>query len=334
MPEIDAFATESHYLAHLAPIWHALDPAERGTFWVAGALGDRPAREGVAPIKIGFPTRSSTPTLVASFQDRRHAAHVGRPVVYLEHGAGQTYLGDPRGDHPSYSGGPEHEGTALFLSPSETVADRWRARYPTPAIAVGCPKLDVRHCRARETVAPLPTVALSFHSAVALCPETQTAYPHFSGGLRDAVGALRAQGVDVLGHGHPRLWGRLRAVWAALDVEAVEDFDEILGRADVYACDNSSTLPEAASVGLRLVWLNAPWYRRDINHGGRFWEWPRGQVSCDHPADLADAVMETLDEPVEVFKAREAMVREVYVAIDGNAAARSVEAIRAIVLDR
>ncbi len=362
---IDAFATERQFLAHLAPVWHALDPAERGTFWAAGGLGDLPASEGIET-RVGYPARGlEPPVLVASWQDHHSASARGRPTVYLEHGAGQTYRTPEQDPHPSYSGSPGHEGTVLFLSPSEEVAGRWRARYPdVPAVAVGCPKLDRFHAdrfaldvgrslrRPLCSCHPLPTdrlpdpltsaaharavemahgtVAISFHSAVRLCPETYSAFPHYSAGLKAAVARLRATGLEVLGHGHPRLWARIEPVWRACGVEPVEDFAEVLARASVYACDNSSTLPEAASCGLRLVWLEAPWFRRDADHGGRFWDWPAGQVSCAGPEDLPDAVLEALSDPPGAREAREAMVAAVYLATDGRASERAAAAIRAI----
>ena len=49
--------------------------------------------------------------------------------------------------------------------------------------------------------------------------------------------------------------------YEAHGIEYVPDFDDVLRRADVYACDNSSTLYEFASTGRPVVVLNAPWYR-------------------------------------------------------------------------
>ena len=52
----------------------------------------------------------------------------------------------------------------------------------------------------------------------------------------------------------------------------MRDFDEVMERSTLYICDNSSTLYEFASTGRPVVVLNAPWFRRDIEHGLRFWE--------------------------------------------------------------
>lgn len=135
---LDAYASAPHYAAHIEPVWAALPPEARGTFWTARARD----RWGT-PVPARWPLDRLV--LVASYVDARRARP--RPVVYLEHGAGQTYPGDSRSaGHPSYSGGRELDHVVLFLCPSGVVADRWSARYPdVPAVVVGCPYLDRWH---------------------------------------------------------------------------------------------------------------------------------------------------------------------------------------------
>jgi UDP-N-acetylglucosamine:LPS N-acetylglucosamine transferase len=101
----------------------------------------------------------------------------------------------------------------------------------------------------------------------------------------------------VLGHGHPRIMERLLPIYDALDIEPVYDFEEVLERADCYVCDNSSTMFEFASTGRPVVVLNPPWYRREVNHGLRFWEAAGVGVNCDRPQDLAGAVATALQDP-------------------------------------
>jgi glycosyltransferase involved in cell wall biosynthesis len=97
-----------------------------------------------------------------------------------------------------------------------------------------------------------------------------------------------------------------------------------------FLAHNTSALPEFASLGKPVVWMNAPWYRRGMNHGGRFWEWPAGQVQVDAPTELAAAVEAALEDPPAVAEARAAMLAKVYVATDGKATERAVAAIAAM----
>jgi len=112
-----------------------------------------------------------------------------------------------------------------------------------------------------------------------------------------------------------------------LGIEPVEDFEDVLERADLYMCDNSSTLFEFASVGRPVVVLNAPWYRRHIEHGLRFWEAATVGVQVDHPAELRDAVMQALEDPPEQQAARQAAVRIAYTYTDGQASKRAAQEI-------
>lgn len=338
---IEAFASQPHYASHLVPIWSALPGVERGIFWAAGMWGDQPNTEGAASRRPGYPppTRGTrVPTMVAGYADEVSCTQSGRPVIYLEHGAGQTYDGDRRGNEPSYAGSDGHDRCCLFLCPSQRVADRWRAKYPhVPAVAVGAPKMDAWHRRGpwvHQEGTPV-TAAITFHSNNTLCDETVTAIDHYQPGLQAVIHELAAHGVKVIGHAHPRLFSHLRTrrFWENMGVEAVEDFTDVLARADILAVDNSSVGPEFASTGRPIVWMNAPWYRRDVVHGGRFWDWTDGIPTADHPDELPGLILEALQGSPDLTAAYKRMVDDVYVACDGQASARAAAAVLATVTD-
>lgn len=334
---VDAFSTLPHYATHLAPIFAALPMEQRGIFWAAGAWGDMPDHLGVGRRAISYPQAARgmiVPTMVAGYQDEVDAGRVAnRSIIYVEHGAGQAYGGSPDGfEFASYSGSPGHDKVVLFICPNQLVADRWTAKYPGVRTAVvGCPKLDYWHSRPVIRHEGRPVAAITFHADNRLCPETITAWTHYEHGLRRVVGQLYAAGIDVIGHGHPRLWQKLRRFWQSIGVEAVEDFNEVLLRADLLAVDNSSTGPEFASTGRPIVWMNAPWFRRDVHHGGRFWDWTEGMPVADGPESLAQTIIDAMADPPNYREARERMVSSVYVACDGKASERAADAIMDLV---
>jgi len=395
---IDAYGSLPHYCAHIAPVWDQLPDQLRG--------------EWLDPRRLHRRDPSRT-VLVASWRDAQQVAP--SPLVYLEHGAGQSYDGDPRGvGNGSYSGGAGLERVVLFLCPSDRVADRWRAVYPSAGVAVvGCPKLDRWHGLARqvrdggeqdggvvtgeaqEQVAPsaqeppvlaggvavvqqqplggrglaadrapsvllgdhlgeaplgqpvaqqqhlvaagvgggvdhgrdgtaAPTVAVTFHWECGLVPETRSAWSHYDRVLPHLAADPRWQ---LLGHGHPRLWGTIRRRWAQLGVEHTPELDDVLDRADLLVGDNTSALFEFASTGRPVVVVNAPWYRRDVEHGLRFWSHPPG-LQVDRPEQLADTIARALADPPAARRIRAAAVAETYAATDGRAAHRAAEAIK------
>lgn len=323
--KVHRYASLPHYRDHLEPIWRALPEDLRGESWAPRT----PAGWTRLPHPRLMPTG---PVMVAGFADVSKMA--GRPLIYVEHGAGQTYPGDARSaTNGSYSGGIGLGDVVLFLGPSELVAGRWRDRYPAPAVAVGSPRLDPWHARdsrAAVTKTP-PTVAVTFHWECPLIPETRSAWPHYDAALPALLSVWRAAGVTVLGHGHPRLWGKIQRRWRQLSVEPVEHFTDILDRADLLIGDNTSALPEFASTDRPVVWLSAPWYRTDVDHGGRFWDWPAGQIQVGHPDELAGAVEIALTDPLSIAASRARMVAEVYCATDGHAARRAADAIREVI---
>lgn len=328
---VDAYVSLPNYLAHVLPVWYGLPPEHRGTFWVAGWVGNEPPPERIPGWRVGYPPPGANPVLVAGYQDEVDASR-RRRTIYLEHGAGQTYNGCPEGrDHEAYSGSPGHGRTVLFLCPSETVADRWRARYPgVPAVAVGCPKLDLWHVqppRPSVRLRPALTVAFTWHSDNRLCAESGTAWPHYQPAMQQVANQLRAEGLDVVGHAHPRMWSRVERTLRIMGITTIENLDEVFKRADVLVADNTSAAVEFASLGRPIVWCNSPEYRRDVHHGGRFWDWTEDQPVVDEPEDLGDRILEACEDRPEWRTGRQRMVDSAYCATDGKATQRAVQAI-------
>lgn len=326
---VDAHASERHYLDHVAPIWGALDPEIRGTFYVSHRLEEYARRHGIVPVR-GRPTGPRRLTVVASYQDLRSAG--SRPCVLLNHGTGQRYDGDPRSAHnPAYSGGRDRGKVVLYLCPSTADADACREAQPdVPAVTIGCPKLDryqgKREKRADNIGNNLPTVAIAFHWNCRVCPEADWALPAYRETFPDLA---TAEGFNVIGHGHPRAWRRLEALYSAAGIEAVRDLDEVFARADLFVADNTSSMYEAASIGINVVALNAPWYRRDVHHGLRFWDYVPGP-QVDSPEELIPTIERVLADRSDAELLRVRAARRTYTHRDGDSAMRAARAIQEV----
>lgn len=320
---IDGYATMPVYLEHLAPVWLSLWEAgvRPSDFWVPPGL--LPLAEalgiGARPLEAWKPPGLG-PLLVASYRDLHRAGD--RPIILAEHGAGQSY----GGSHASYAGGPGRQAVVLFLVPGAGVGLRNAERYPGVVnVPIGCPKLDAWHA---GLIAPRGgAVAISFHWDAGAYPETRSAFRHYRAVLAELP---RAFG-EVIGHAHPRWFAEIAPIYAEAGIEPVESFEEVLRRADVYACDNSSTLYEFASTGRPVAVLNAPWYRRKVSHGMRFWDHARIGPQCDEPTELAATIAAALEDPPPQRAVREAIVDEVYAVRDGTAGRSAALAIRSLV---
>lgn len=346
--ELVSYASAAHYAEHLQPIVAELERRGRPVArWAARS--SQPW--GNPPPPARRPPRAICVAMVASYVDARKMVQRGARYIYVEHGAGQTYLGDPAvPPSPSYSGGPEHDRCLLFVAPSEHVAQRWRAAYPgTPVAVVGCPWLDRWHLQAAGEVddgeqqqhdeqhhqhggvgvdlhggGSTPTVAVTFHWECSLVPETFSAWRHY-----DAALPALAERYRVLGHGHPRAWGKLARRWAQLGVEATPHLADVLDRADLLVADNTSAAYEFASLGRPVLMLNAPWYRRDVHHGLRFWSHVPG-LQVDEPDQLVAGVGRALADPPEAQALRARAVGYTYSHCDGRAASRAADAIQEV----
>lgn len=310
---IDAYASLPHYWRHLAPILAACGDLRRaGEVWSnhdSHPWGSRLPRDA-SPNRV---------TLVASWDDASavHNRQPHRPLVYVEHGAGQTYVDRP--EHPAFSGGARAHrdaGIVGYVVPHETVAARIRAARPDAAVAVvGCPALDTWLTLDRWRIADVAqsaTIAVTFHWPNTLCPESMWALPHWERHLRDVIATWRRSGYQVIGHAHPKAVGYLEPVWRRLGVEFVPDVDVVLARARILVADNTSLMYEWAALGRPVVALASPLWRRDVIHGLRFWnlipgpEFTDARLLADFPlVDLYDAEWTALRERVaaEVYAA-------------------------------
>jgi hypothetical protein len=320
---IDFYASERHFLDHLAPVWLALPAIRRGSFYVSAHLVEHAARRGVEAVPMCTKDNGQGPAVVAAYGDLLKLTKMGgeRPLVLFEHGAGFTF----GTKHTSYAGGSQaRKWVSLFVVPNK-YAERANKRtfHNAPQAVVGCPKLDAWHVQPAKPRGDPPVVAVSFHWDCKVAPETRSAFAHF----QPALAQLAQSGYKVLGHGHPRIMPVLVPIYESLGIEVVRDFEDVLARADVYVNDASSTLYEFASLDRPVVVLNSPLYRRNVKFGLRFWEHSDVGVNCDDPKDLLGAIAEALRDSPEQQAKRKAAVDAAYKFHDGTAGQRAANAI-------
>lgn len=299
---IDLLASEPQYADHLVPVWQQLPGAR---FWVTTPSLARQLE--VRGVEARIVRQLERPTLTASILDHHRARRLGAPALaYMEHGCGQSYGGDPRTARASaYAGGRGRENAELILAPNEFAAQRWREAYPgKPVHVIGTtrPLWPPRH-------PDQPLLAVSFH-AESGNHEQRNAWSHY----RLALPGL-ARELPMIGHAHPRFAHIARRWLERHGIPFVADLEEVAARATVYAVDNSSTLWELGRTRPTIA-LNAPWYRRDVRHGLRFWS--HAGRSVDGPEELLEAARQLLAwEKSEDRSDRERICREVIPSLDG-----------------
>ena len=325
LQKIDFFAREPHFLDHLAPTWHALPENLRGTFYVEKPYLDRAKDLGIQDPRPHDDARQIEGpdfplTVTASYWDMKVSRNLGRLTVITEHGAGQSYLGVQSG---SYLRAKDRAGVVGILVPGEYQADISQQVHPAiPTYAVGVPKLDQLHKDKGLPKKAKGVVAFSTHWDCKVCPETRSSLRHFRRALPDLDRKF-----PFIGHAHPRFAGVMEAIYLKHGIEYVPDFSEVIERAEVYICDNSSTIFEWASLDRPVVLLNAPWYRRDVEHGLLFWEFRDIGVQVDQPRELPEAIKRALSDPKEIAERRREIVEQVYGPCDGQAAKRAAAAL-------
>jgi len=309
---IDIAAGEPQFLDHLLPVWQQLPKRHRGC-----VLYTKPALEGYTKRMAGHssPLRpaSNRATLVASISDLNVLRRAQRRLVaYMEHGVGQSYHGDKRTDrHPSYAGGPGREHCGLIMAPNELAAAQWRKTYPNVPVHV----IGATRALAAPAHPDTPCLAISFHWNGGM-PEMQNAFTHYHRCLQQL-----GEQLPVIGHGHPRMLGALKVRYRRAGIEWVPNLAVVARRATVYAVDNSSTLYELGRTR-PVIALNQPHYRKEVEHGLRFWSHiPGPQVEdCETLLATARRLLYEGETPAELAR-RQQVMAEVFPRLDGAAEA-------------
>lgn len=326
MHKVSFLASERHFIDHLLPIWNDLPKHVKDKFYV-----HKDAEIYAQYMKLDytlydhaihndFMLRKNIYGVVASWGDLRRLGKGNVQAIYLEHGAGQTY----NARHNSYAGGKNRNNVILFLCPNKFVEKRNKEYYPDKATKIiGCPKLDVLHNKTFKINKKEPIIGVSFHWDCKICPETLSTYEYYKA-------AIIETDYNILGHSHPRLWEIAKKHYRQNNISRTQFFSEVLERCDVYCVDNSSSLFEFASLNKPVVVLNAPWYRREVEHGLRFWEFADIGVNCDAPEDLNEAIKEAVKDTARQRKRRMKIIDEVY-PVRGNATQKAVEAIMDVI---
>jgi len=329
LPVVDVLAGHPHFVRHTEAVWRAMPPEMRGAFYTTRALDP-----GLSELARNSRGGRGDLTLVCSYGDLVSATINdngvnGRPVVFMEHGAGFTFADPTTGiAYSSYSGSPDRPQVALFLNPNEYVSRaNARAHPSTPQVTIGTPAMDRWYNDPPTTPyqrgeAELPTVALSFHWDCALAPGTRSTYRHFHGKLDEVA---HSEHWNFVGTAHPRMRVQASLEYNTLGVPFVENPDDILATADLLIFDATSFGYEFASLNRPVVVMNAPWYRDEPDDGIRFWQHIPG-IQVDEPSDLHEAVLDALDDTLLVQHQRQAAIEAVY-PYRGDAAARAVAAI-------
>lgn len=306
-------AAFQHYLDHMEPIFEALPERLRGKVY---PVDDSPHGIKGEPLMM-----------VAGLTDVRRQQGWSR-LIYVEHGAGQTYGGDEQtAGLAGYSGhgGTRHHNVIGYICPSPTVAARW---IGVPRVAVGCPKMDRWAHRSKPRY---PAVCITWHwDHGAPSPESRSAFDHYHRHLGMLGMEWRRQGFATYGHSHPRWAGELDIEMELAGFEVLRRDIDVFEHATILVADNTSLAYEFASLGRPVVSLNAPWYRREVEHGLRFWSHVPG-LQVDSPEALLEVQLARLHHP-SVEAMRMAAVDEAYGGpADGLAADRAAAFITSLV---
>ena len=344
---IDFLATQKHYIDHIVPVWNVLPIELRHNFYVTKEIASyaqaKLHRHGLYLFQYerNFPA-DDYPILVCGYGDLIAAQRNNprRKIIYMEHGTGHTF-----GTAAYPNGAGKRDYASLFLAPNEYTKRLIQSVRDTPVEIIGTPKMDLwaRYSSVaniaddkiidmfelwRPQTEPShekPVICISFHwgDKYSIPPESGSAWEHY----KDILPEL-AKRYSIIGHGHPIAQHIFKPEFEKMGIEWVEPFDKVLARADIYINDLSSTLYEFVCTGKPVIVLNAPWFRRDVQWGIRFWDYSDVGINVNEPDELFQAIDTTIADYKNVrLVQRMKMVEDLYpyIGISAQRAARFIQ---------
>lgn len=305
--KVDLFARRDHFIDHLAPVWHALPEERRGVFYT-NEQSRQYAHDkiGSRVVAITNIPNGQNPVLTCAYGDMNRASRSDRKLIMMEHGTGHGFKTPA---YPDALGG-QRDKVSLFLSPNEYTAKKTRAVRSAPVHVIGTPKIDFLLNISRENPGN-GTVCISFHwgNKKTNPPESGSALEYY---LDYLPLYKKFYGARLVGHGHPLARDEHKRIFEKFGIEYLETFDEVCRRVSLYVSDISSTLYEFTAIGKPVILLNAPWFRKDVHHGIRFWDYSDIGRNVDHPAELIGAIESVLANPSINMERRKKMIRDLY----------------------
>lgn len=253
----------------MRPVWDALPADQRGVWWDAHE----------------DPTGADV-VMVGAYRDLRWLRGRYQRTCLVEHGIGQQYVTQP--DHPAYPNG-NRDPYDLLLAPGPHVKDRAAGE----TVCVGSPSGEARRRGSPAEASQPARFAVSFHWDCGIAPEAGTAFWEFLPHLSEQASKLPG---GLLVHAHPRIqFDVFEQVVGKPNLEPCETFEQVVDEAGCYAVDNSSTLYEFAALDRPVVVLNSQFWRRDVQHGKRFWRWADVGEQVTGGGQLAGAMLRAVE---------------------------------------
>jgi hypothetical protein len=219
----------------------------------------------------------------------------------MEHGIGHTF-GTPA--HPDGKG--KRDYVSLFLPPNEYTKRKIQVVRPdVPCIPIGTPKMDQYVNRAEHVSNEPPIVAIGFHHGDRRKGERGSAFEHYKEILPELHKRYR-----LLAYSHPLSEAVHRPIYEQHGIPYTSDFSTVMNTADICINDLSSALYEFLVTWRPVVVLDAPWFRKDVHWGIRFWDYSDIGINVWQPEDLPAAIDKTLlyHETICISERRKAII--------------------------
>jgi hypothetical protein len=302
--KLDFLARRSHYIDHMAPIYHHLPAQFRGSFHVSADLVEYARSQHIQDIQVFNKSGEFDYVLTCGYGDMTAVTRMKRhKMINMEHGIGHGF------GTAAYPNGPgRRDAIDLCLYPNRYTADKALAVRQNEYEIIGTPKMDAM-VTTGSWAASTKTICISFHwgNPGQNPPESGTAFEHY----KKIIPVLNKK-YTLIAHGHPLARDHQKPIYRDMGVEFVDDFMDVCRRASIYINDLSSTMYEFLCTGKPVVVLNAPWFRREVNWGIRFWDYSDVGINVEDPGQLFDAIDQTFENYLICEDARRKAIHDLY----------------------